>query len=92
MPRFQPYPMLLAAVALTGALAATASITETETVTATVTEKAGPWRVCDVSTHGAKGDNRTKDTAAIVAAVAACKGGGVILLPAPGLYLTGLTS
>jgi hypothetical protein len=41
------------------------------------------WRVCDVRQHGAKGDNRTKDTEAIKAAIAACNGGGEILLPAP---------
>jgi polygalacturonase len=51
---------------------------------------AAAWQVCDVTKHGAKGDNRTKDTAAIKAAIAACAtDGGEILLPAPGKYLTG---
>ena len=50
---------------------------------------AAAWQVCDVRQHGAKGDNRTKDTAAIKAAIAACAGGGEILLASPGQYLTG---
>ena len=49
----------------------------------------GAWPVCNVLQFGAKGDNRTKDTHALVAAVKACSGGGDVLLPAPGLYLTG---
>jgi polygalacturonase len=44
--------------------------------------------MCDVTQHGARGDNVTKDTAAIRAAIAACEGGGTVLLPAPGRYLT----
>lgn len=36
-----------------------------------------------------QGDNHTKDTGAINAAINACTGGGVILLPAPGRYLSG---
>lgn len=46
-------------------------------------------RVCDVTEHGAKGDNSTSDTAAIRAAIEACRGGGEVFLPAPGKYLTG---
>ena len=49
----------------------------------------GGWKVCDVTAFGAKGDNTTKDTTAIKAAVAACHGGGEIRFPAPGKYLTG---
>ena len=45
-----------------------------------------PPKVCDVTKFGAKGDNRTKDTAALNAAIAACAGGGTVLLPAPGKY------
>ena len=47
-----------------------------------------PWKHCDVTKFGAKGDNRTFDTAAIAAAVAACTGGGEVRLPSPGVYLT----
>eukprot|EP01052_Picozoa_sp_SAG31_P020112 SAG31_NODE_1498_length_8095_cov_9.582541_3_plen_455_part_00 len=47
------------------------------------------WKVCDVKKYGAKGDNQTKDTRAINAAIAACADGGEILLPSPGRYLTG---
>ena len=46
-------------------------------------------KVCDVTKFGAKGDNATKDTAAINAAISACKGGGEIFLPSPGRYLAG---
>lgn len=53
------------------------------------TDAAAAWQVCDVRQHGAKGDNRTKDTAAIKAAIEECRTGGEILLSAPGLYLTG---
>lgn len=45
-------------------------------------------RLCNVRDYGARGDNRTKDTASLVTAVSACKG-GTVLLPAPGTYLTG---
>lgn len=40
---------------------------------------------------GAKGDGKTLDTAAIAAALGACSsaGGGTVLFPAPGVYLTG---
>ena len=57
----------------------------------TASAAAGPsgWKLCDVTKFGAKGDNKTSDTAAIVAAVAACKGGGEVRLPAPGTFLTG---
>jgi polygalacturonase len=46
--------------------------------------------VCNVAEYGAKGDGKTKDTAAIAKAVDACvkAGGGTVLLP-PGRYLTG---
>eukprot|EP01047_Picozoa_sp_COSAG01_P103133 COSAG01_NODE_32629_length_578_cov_0.822547_2_plen_115_part_01 len=47
-----------------------------------------PPKVCDVTKFGAKGDNRTKDTAALKAAITACSGGGTVLLRAPGKYLT----
>ena len=51
----------------------------------------GAWRIYDVRAFGAKGDNHTKDTAAIKAAIEAATtaGGGEIVLPAPGQYLTG---
>ena len=51
--------------------------------------QAAAWEVCDVTKHGAKGDNSTSDTAAIKQAIAACAGGGDVVLPAPGKYLTG---
>ena len=54
-----------------------------------VARTAAAWQICDVRKHGAKGDNRTKDTTAIKAAIAECAGGGEVLLSAPGLYLTG---
>ena len=38
--------------------------------------QAAAWQVCDVTKHGAKGDNSTSDTAAIKQAIAACVGGG----------------
>ena len=49
-----------------------------------------PSRVCDVTKFGAVGDNATEDTAAIAAAIAHCAGrnGGMVLLPAPGRYLS----
>jgi polygalacturonase len=49
-----------------------------------------PARVCDVTKFGAVGDNVTEDTAAITAAIAHCagQGGGMVLLPAPGRYLS----
>jgi polygalacturonase len=45
---------------------------------------------CDVRAHGAKGDGKTLDTAAIQRAVDACaaRGGGMVLLPS-GTYLSG---
>ena len=47
--------------------------------------------VCRITDHGAKGDGETSATAAIQAAVDACaaKGGGRVVVPAPGTYLTG---
>lgn len=49
-----------------------------------------PTRICDVTKFGAVGDNATEDTAAITAAIAHCagRGGGTVLLPAPGRYLS----
>ena len=49
-------------------------------------------KICDVTAHGARGDNSTDDTAAFVAAIAACSGAaptgrGVVVAPAPGRYL-----
>ena len=49
-------------------------------------------KVCDVTAHGARGDNATDDTRAFVAAIAACSGAaptgrGVVVAPAPGRYL-----
>ncbi len=38
-------------------------------------------RGCNVLDYGAAGDNRTEDTAAVVAALAACAPGGTVLLP-----------
>lgn len=35
--------------------------------------------VCDVLGHGAQGDNRTDDTAAVAATLRACAGGTVLL-------------
>lgn len=45
----------------------------------------------DVREHGATGDGTTLDTAAIQAAVEACAaaGGGIVVLPAGGTYLSG---
>ena len=49
-------------------------------------------KICDVTAHGARGDNSTDDTDAFDAAIAACSGAaptgrGVVLAPAPGRYL-----
>ena len=42
---------------------------------------------CDVAaSYGAAGDGRTDDTAALRAAIAACAGGGEVVLRAPGRY------
>lgn len=49
----------------------------------------GGGKVCDVTQFGAKGDNKTKDTEAFRSAITSCAGGGTILLPSPGQYLTG---
>ncbi|KAG2489907.1 hypothetical protein HYH03_011546 [Edaphochlamys debaryana] len=45
-------------------------------------------RVCSPSDHGAVGDGRTLDTAAVQAALAACEGGGTVRF-LPGTYLLG---
>ena len=58
------------------------------------TADSGPT-VFDVRSHGAKGDGRTRDDAAIAATFAACRassgssGGREVRFPAPGQYLTG---
>lgn len=41
---------------------------------------------CDVTQHGAKGDNHTEATGAFAAAIAACQGRGAVTVP-PGTYL-----
>ena len=48
-----------------------------------------PDKVCNVRDFGARGDGTTSDTAAITGAIAACAGGGHIVLPAPGAYVSG---
>ena len=54
----------------------------------------GTSAVCSVVAHGARGDNRTLNTAAFRSACAACAGRGtaaqraVVLVP-PGIYITG---
>jgi polygalacturonase len=47
--------------------------------------------IFDVTKHGAKGDGHTRADGAIEATFAACAaaGGGVVLFPAPGRYVTG---
>lgn len=47
------------------------------------------WHTCDVGAFGAVGDGVTDDTRAIRAALAACHGGGSVLLRAGGTFLTG---
>lgn len=50
-----------------------------------------PARTCNVRDFGARGDSTSSDTSSIQAAIDACtsKGGGRVLIPAPGLYLSG---
>ena len=48
-----------------------------------------PQQLCDPLQHGAKGDGTTDDTRAIAAAVAACRGGGVVLLAAGRTFISG---
>ncbi len=54
-------------------------------------EASSAGRVCDVTAYGAKRDGETLDTHAIQAAIDACAkaGGGRVLVPGPGRYLTG---
>jgi hypothetical protein len=46
----------------------------------------------NVKDFGAVGDGKTLDSTAIASAFAACRaaGGGTVVFPSPGLYLTGL--
>jgi polygalacturonase len=48
-------------------------------------------RTCNVLDYGAKGDNRTEDTAAVVSAIQACRGGGpavnTVFLPSGKVFL-----
>lgn len=46
-------------------------------------------RVCSVQEHGALPDGKTINTKAFAAAVAACAGGGTVLVPAGGVFVTG---
>ena len=39
-------------------------------------------RICNVVEFGAKGDGRTLDTSSFQAAIEACKGGGIVRVPA----------
>ena len=80
-----------AALLLCGA-ALTSTANPAKTVTDDTTAEAGAPKMCDVRRHGARGDNSTDDTAAFVAAIAACSGAaptgrGVVVAPAPGTYL-----
>ena len=43
---------------------------------------------CNVMDHGAKGDGVAVDTAALVASIAACKGGGTVIIPEGKIVLT----
>ena len=50
----------------------------------------GPPPVCDPLDHGAKADGKTKDTAALQAAIDACAGKGGIVHVHDGVYLTAM--
>ncbi len=54
------------------------------------TADAAPPPTCDVRTFGAKGDGKTKDTAAIQRAIDACAGTGGTVLLAGGTFLSGM--
>lgn len=47
------------------------------------------WRQCSVLDFNATGDGKSYDTEAIARAIAACAGGGTVVLPAGKTYLTG---
>ena len=51
---------------------------------------AAPPPTCDPRTFGAKGDGKTKDTAALQAAIDACAGKGGVVRVHDGSYLTGM--
>lgn len=51
---------------------------------------AAPPPVCDPRDHGAKADGKTKDTAALQAAIDACAGKGGTVYVHAGTYLTGM--
>ena len=84
--------LLSAAAAALGVLLGAATPAEASSASASAAglsqARVAAGLVCDVTQHGAQGDNATKDTAAIQAAIAACEGGGTVLLKAPGRYLT----
>ena len=46
------------------------------------------YQTCNVMQYGAHGDGQVEDTAAIVAAMAACSSGGKVLLPKPHTFLS----
>ena len=45
-------------------------------------------KVCDITTFGGKADGKTLNTDAFKQAIAACAGGGTVLVPGNGSYLT----
>ena len=77
-------PLLLAAPSSPLLLAA---LTVLGCAVAGVVPPSPPERVCNVLAHGARGDNRTEDTSAVVGAIAACAPGGTVLLPAGYIFL-----
>jgi polygalacturonase len=83
---------LLVAVAVVALGVGQAAARRVEPLSGTVTARARPEndraRTCDVRAYGAVGDGVTKDTAAILRTIAACSNDSVILLPAPGQYLS----